>query len=469
MYLYFKQAWHLMKQNRFFSAVYIIGTGLAISMVMVLAVVYHIRTANIAPEVHRDRMCYLDFVIYKYSERDGSYSSSLGIRYVKDVVLTLKKPEAIAITTSPIYQYFQGGEMFASVAGNDNETKIIYMGCNADFWKVYEFHFIYGKPFAESDFESGLRTIVLCRSMARNLFGREDVVGQTVMLNEVEYRVCGVVEDVSATLEHTYSQAWMPYTSMSNVIAESVDEKMNTVGKLQANILLRDNNDITAVQAELEEAVKKYNTTLVGGKVMANGGSPDELASLIEKPGLIISSNLAEDFFNRTNVLGEELVSDKDTMKIIALTEPVRSDEYNDNMPYAWFARMDALTQGDIPESTCMNIQITFRIRPNVNKAGFEKRFMKEMRQQLRAGNFWVSSIQSYNDMLIASLPALFICGNLVYADIVSASSAESPLLRFVEVSVITWLVLAVIIILGVWYPAYRASKVAPSDALRAE
>ena len=54
--LYFKQAWQLMKQNRFFSAVYIIGTGLAISMVMVLAVVYYIRTANIAPEVHRDRM-----------------------------------------------------------------------------------------------------------------------------------------------------------------------------------------------------------------------------------------------------------------------------------------------------------------------------------------------------------------------------------------------------------------------------
>ena len=32
---YFKQAWNLMKQNRFYSAVYIIGTGLAISMVMV--------------------------------------------------------------------------------------------------------------------------------------------------------------------------------------------------------------------------------------------------------------------------------------------------------------------------------------------------------------------------------------------------------------------------------------------------
>ena len=49
--IYLKQAWQLMKQNRFFSTVYIIGTGLAISMVMVMAVVYHIRTANIAPEV----------------------------------------------------------------------------------------------------------------------------------------------------------------------------------------------------------------------------------------------------------------------------------------------------------------------------------------------------------------------------------------------------------------------------------
>ena len=37
--VYLKQAWALMGQNRFFTAVYIIGTGLAISMVMAIAVV----------------------------------------------------------------------------------------------------------------------------------------------------------------------------------------------------------------------------------------------------------------------------------------------------------------------------------------------------------------------------------------------------------------------------------------------
>ena len=63
--IYIKQAWTLIRQERFFSSVYIVGTGLAISMVMALAVAYHIRTANIAPEVHRDRMCYLSNVTYK--------------------------------------------------------------------------------------------------------------------------------------------------------------------------------------------------------------------------------------------------------------------------------------------------------------------------------------------------------------------------------------------------------------------
>lgn len=271
------------------------------------------------------------------------------------------------------------------------------------------------------------------------------------------------------------------------------------------------------------------------------GGSPDELAQRLNQSGLVISANLAETFFGRTNVVGEELIQGVDTLKIVAVTESVRNDEYNERLPYAWFSLIESPRDGIVPESTCVQMQITFRIRPNVETAGLEERFMKEMRHQLQVGNFWVSGVQSYNDireqflertsnssgqqvissvmifllvnvflavigsfwfrvsrrkeelglrmamgssrgglmlftvveslllLLIASLPALFICGNLVYADIVSASSAESPLLRFVEVSVITWLVLAVIIILGVWYPAYRASKVAPSDALRAE
>ena len=56
-----------------------------------------------------------------------------------------------------------------------------------------------------------------------------------------------------------------------------------------------------------------------------------------------------------------------------------------------------------------------------------------------------------------------------MYADLVSASAADERLLRFFEVSLITWLLLAFIIVLGVWYPAQKAARIAPADALRAE
>lgn len=295
----------------------------------------------------------------------------------------------------------------------------------------------------------------------------------------------------------------------------------------------------------VEQFVRMYWVTPAYFQVFhitpAAGGLPEELEQRIQQPGLIISANLAETFFGRTNVVGEELIQGVDTLKIVAVTESVRNDEYDEWLPYAWFSLIESPRDGIVPESTCVQMQITFRIRPNVETTGFEERFMKEMRHQLQAGNFWVSDVQSYNDireqflertsnssgqqvissvmlfllvnvflavigsfwfrvnrrkeelglrmamgssrtgllrftiteslllLTLAALPALFICGNLMYADLVSASAADERLLRFFEVSLITWLLLAFIIVLGVWYPAQKAAHIAPADALRAE
>ena len=57
---YFKQAWNLMKQEKLFSSIYILGTGLAISMVMGLAIVMVALLTNVYPETNRDRMLIVD-------------------------------------------------------------------------------------------------------------------------------------------------------------------------------------------------------------------------------------------------------------------------------------------------------------------------------------------------------------------------------------------------------------------------
>ena len=256
-----------MKQQRFFSAIYIIGTGLAISMVMILAVVYHIRTANIAPEVNRNRTVYVDRVSYKTNDNNRTYNSGCGTRFIKEVLLSLETAEEVAVVAMPLIKNLTDA-MYVQAVGIEKVKKVDYQLCNAGFWKVYGFHFREGKPFTEEEIEAGIHRVVITNSLARELFGRNDVVGQEVLMNDVAYTVCGVVEDVSSAMKDCYAEAYIPYTTANAAKAMGApNERSASVGYLQANILLKDRGDMPELQAELNDAVKRYNATLVEGRV----------------------------------------------------------------------------------------------------------------------------------------------------------------------------------------------------------
>ena len=210
--IYIKQAWALIRQERFFSSVYIVGTGLAISMVMALAVAYHIRTANIAPEVHRDRMCYLSNVTYKLNGTKSNYKAACGPRLVKEVIGNLHVPEDVAVTTNSFMMPFSYGDAFMRLPGGDESPKVRLKGCDDGFWRVYRFDFVEGRPFTEAEFLSGMPRAVLCRSLAGRLFGHEAAAGQTILLNDLEYTVSGVVDDVSGITADVYAEAWVTWT-----------------------------------------------------------------------------------------------------------------------------------------------------------------------------------------------------------------------------------------------------------------
>ena len=265
--LYIKQAWQMMKHQRFFSAIYIIGTGLAISMVMVLAVVYHIRTANIAPEMNRNRTVYVDRVSYKSKDNKSTNNFGCGTRFVKEVILSLRTPEDVAITAIPLVMNLNDA-LYMQAVGMEKVKQVDYLPCNAGFWRVYSFHFREGKPFTEEEVEAGIHRVVITNSLARELFGRSDVVGQEVLMNDVNYTVCGVVEDVSSAMKDCYAEAYFPYTTSNMVkITGMPGERSASIGCLQANILMKDRGDMPELQAELNDAVKRYNATLVEGLI----------------------------------------------------------------------------------------------------------------------------------------------------------------------------------------------------------
>lgn len=267
---YFKQAWNLMKQNRFYSAVYIIGTGLAISMVMVMAIAYHIRTADIAPETHRDRMLYVTYLIYKRGESSSNFF--FGPRAAKECLLSLQTAEGVAVTTDPTVMSLIAGNSYAQLPGGGDPYKVAMMGTNDGFWRVFDFSFLDGKPFGEAEFQSAIPRVVLSEMMAMKLFSRTDVSGQAILLDDVEYIVSGVVKNVSSITPSVAADLWVPYTCLPIVMKAGDSEKDASVGLLVGCILPAQGKSRQEVAAELDEQIGRYNATLRDGKIMLQNG-----------------------------------------------------------------------------------------------------------------------------------------------------------------------------------------------------
>ena len=104
--------------------------------------------------------------------------------------------------------------------------------------------------------------------MARQLFGKPDVAGQGVLLNDVEYIVAGVVRDISAVNIITYADAWVPFTLYPKLMIS--DGAEGILGRLELCIRCRSIDDLPALRKEIDQNRKRYNTTLKDWEYIAN-------------------------------------------------------------------------------------------------------------------------------------------------------------------------------------------------------
>ncbi|MBC5631536.1 ABC transporter permease [Parabacteroides hominis] len=71
--------------------------------------------------------------------------------------------------------------------------------------------------------------------------------------------------------------------------------------------------------------------------------------------------------------------------------------------------------------------------------------------------------------LTIVSIPALLLCLNMAYADMLSTVVMKVTFGRLLVVSLLTWGILAGIIFLATWYPSRKASRLEPAEALHYE
>ena len=271
---YFKQAINLIGQNKLLSAISIIGTAFAIAMIMCIVLVYQARTANYEPEVNRDRTLSVNVVIATGIEDEGwNNGGRLSLQTIKTCFYPLTNVEAVSAVSA--YE-----TKLAATPGGTVEKKCFVSFSDTDFWKVFQFHFLSGKPYSEADFASGVKSVVICRSLAREIFGTEDVVGRTLSLSYDDYTVCGVVADVSVLTEEAYAQAWAPFTTKAGYEYSYSD---GLEGSYQCYILARSTGDFDAIRTEVNRNVERMNSSQKVMKLRLFGAPDSQLMSMARK------------------------------------------------------------------------------------------------------------------------------------------------------------------------------------------
>lgn len=243
----------MLKEEKLFSVLYVVGTALAITMTMIISIMYYIRLAPVYPETGRN----LTLVVKSGSlvSEGGQSSSAISYNILNEWLYPLKGVEAVTGT----FGEPSDEDDFVQPADGGEEVPAFVRYTDENFFRVFTFTFLDGSPFSKADRLSGLQKAVISDDFARQLFGSaENVVGKHISLNFTDVQIVGVVKGASFLTPVSYAQLYLPYTTV-----DGYEKSWSSwpLGYYEAYIKVKDRANIALVKEQVHELVRKYNTS----------------------------------------------------------------------------------------------------------------------------------------------------------------------------------------------------------------
>lgn len=254
--VYLKQAVEMLKQNKFFSIISVLGTALAIMMIMTIVVTDSINNLSVAPEIYRDRMLYVTNEMRRDTTDGGKGHSASALSY--NALGYLSEIEKVDLITA----WMHYPSVLVGLEGSMDMEPVNLSLTDPAYWKILAFSFIEGRTFTEEEFQSGVYNVVISESVSRKLFKGEQAIGQIVNINFEPYMVIGVVKDVSPIFHCAYADIWVPYTT---------ENSYKHIGGYEVAMLTHSAKDLPAIREEVRIAEQKFNDTEVPWVIYLNG------------------------------------------------------------------------------------------------------------------------------------------------------------------------------------------------------
>ena len=181
---------------------------------MVMAVVYYIKLAPIYPEPNRARTVYFEGLRIE-AENGGMGQMGFSAKAFEEWFKSSPNIEYASPTLLAAGTGKMEGRCHTFVErGKDDYVDVVCNETNADFFRIYEYDFLSGRPFTQKEVEGKEAVCVISDALVERLFGKGvDALGKTVTIeNRPDVRVVGVVRSGSQLTPDSYVDIIVPYT-----------------------------------------------------------------------------------------------------------------------------------------------------------------------------------------------------------------------------------------------------------------
>jgi putative ABC transport system permease protein len=209
---YFKIFIKVAMQSKLFTLLSLFGISLTIMFVMIFSMTLSRITSGSGPEKDLNQIIFCQRVktveTHKGKRSDGYSQASLSRKLSEEHLKKTKSADIISMYYGPNPWEF----IF-----NGNYQKKLQNQTDAEYWKIFNYKFLQGRPYTAEEVMKGTNLAVITQSLKELLFGSEEnVLGKTIKYTSMNLIVTGVVEDPPKTDQNAFGDLYFPYTLLTS-------------------------------------------------------------------------------------------------------------------------------------------------------------------------------------------------------------------------------------------------------------
>lgn len=237
---YLKIAYKVLLRRKFFTFISLFGISFSLTILIVANSFFDQIFGSHYPETDLDRTLSIINVIQK--GKDNSRNGPISYYFLDKYMKSLTTPEKTSIVSTHTQNV---------VYTKDKKINLDLKFADSEFWEIMNFNFLEGKSFVKEDVTNKNFVAVINQEIKKKYFNDENAVGKFIELNGKNYRVIGVVENVSFLKFVAYADVWVPISTFDGDLNAFTFD-----GLFLGMILAKSKSDFSAIKSEFQNKIK---------------------------------------------------------------------------------------------------------------------------------------------------------------------------------------------------------------------